>query len=71
MRCENILPELPSCKPYEKLVDTMKKHYNPEPLEIAEVYLFLHRKQHEGETEYLTYLRRLITTCKTQQKLVL
>nr|CAI5835249.1 unnamed protein product [Callosobruchus analis] len=44
----------------------MKLHYNPEPLEIAEIFRFLQRKQHEGESaqEYLTALQRLATTCK-------
>lgn len=63
--CDKLSPELPSNKTYDQLVKTMKQHYNPEPLEIAEIFRFLQRKQHEGETvqDYLTALQRLATTC--------
>nr|CAI5863340.1 unnamed protein product [Callosobruchus analis] len=64
--CDKLSPEKPGEKSYEELVSIMKLHYNPEPLEIAEIFRFLQRKQHEGESaqEYLTALQRLATTCK-------
>lgn len=63
--CDKLSPELPSNKTYDQLVKTMKQHYNIEPLEIAEIFRFLQRKQREGETvqDYLTALQRLATTC--------
>lgn len=63
--CDKISPELPSTKSYDDLVKIMKLHYNPEPLEIAENFRFLQRKQREGEScqDYLTALQRLATTC--------
>ncbi|KAK9754287.1 hypothetical protein QE152_g1374 [Popillia japonica] len=64
--CDKISPEKPSEKSYEELISVIKSHYSPEPLEIAEIFRFLQRKQHEGESalEYLTALQRLATTCK-------
>ncbi|XP_076285442.1 uncharacterized protein LOC143211545 [Lasioglossum baleicum] len=64
--CDKLSPESPNSKNYSDLVKEMKSHYNPEPLEIAENFRFLQRKQHDGESaqEYLTALQRLATTCK-------
>ncbi|KAK9692521.1 RNase H-like domain found in reverse transcriptase [Popillia japonica] len=68
--CDKISPEKPSEKSYEELISVIKSHYSPEPLEIAEIFRFLQRKQHEGESalEYLTALQRLATTCKFLQR---
>ncbi|XP_044764494.1 uncharacterized protein K02A2.6-like [Coccinella septempunctata] len=64
--CDKISPQNPNDTPYEDLIREMKNHYNPEPLEIAENFRFLQRKQNDGESvqEYLTALQRLATTCK-------
>ncbi|XP_072384325.1 uncharacterized protein [Diabrotica undecimpunctata] len=64
--CDKISTEKPDEKSYYELVNTMKLHYNPEPLEIVENFRFSQRKQHEGKStnEYITALRRLATTCK-------
>lgn len=61
----NAYDDTPDSKTYTELVNTMKEHYNPEPLEIAEIFRFLQRKQQEGESvkEYITVLQRLATTC--------
>ncbi|XP_031329635.1 uncharacterized protein LOC116160551 [Photinus pyralis] len=69
--CDKISPELPNTKTYVELVDTMKSHFNPEPLEIAENFRFLQRKQHEGEKvkDYLTALQKLAITCNFGQYL--
>ncbi|KAK9729698.1 hypothetical protein QE152_g15797 [Popillia japonica] len=62
--CDKTSPETPDTRTYEQLVNTMKLHYNPEPLEIAENFRFIQRKQHEGESarEYLTALQKMATT---------
>lgn len=64
--CDKLSPEDPDNKTYEELVATMKSHYNPEPLEIAENFRFLQRRQQEGETaqEYLTALQKMAIHCK-------
>ncbi|XP_072384442.1 uncharacterized protein [Diabrotica undecimpunctata] len=64
--CDKITPEKPDEKSYDELVNTMKLHYNPEPLEIVENFRFSQRKQHEGESDnkHITALRRLATICK-------
>lgn len=63
--CDKLSPEEPDNKSYEDLVLTMKSHYNPEPLEIAENFRFLQRRQQEGETaqEYLTALQKMAIHC--------
>ncbi|XP_045483761.1 uncharacterized protein K02A2.6-like [Harmonia axyridis] len=64
--CDKVSPENPNNMEYNDLIKEMKQHYNPEPLEIAENFRFLQRKQNEGESvqQYLTTLQRLATTCK-------
>ncbi|XP_031353843.1 uncharacterized protein LOC116178478 [Photinus pyralis] len=63
--CDKLSPEVPVQKTYEELVNYMKTHYNPEPLEIAEIFRFLQRRQHEGEStqDFLTSLQKLATKC--------
>ena len=57
---------LAQSKPYKTLVDVLKKHYDPQPLIIAERYTFNQRCQHPGESvaDYVAELRRLAATCK-------
>lgn len=48
--CDKLAPVQPRTKSYDELVDVMKKHFSPEPLEIAENFRFHLRKQGEGES---------------------
>ncbi|XP_072384592.1 uncharacterized protein [Diabrotica undecimpunctata] len=63
--CDKLSPQIPDAKSYDEVVNIMKEHYNPEPLEIAEIFRFIQRKQIEGESvkDYLTVLQRLAITC--------
>ena len=58
-----VSPELPKDKSYDEL---MKKHYDPEPIIIAERFHFYRRDQKTGESiaDYLASLRRLASRCK-------
>lgn len=64
--CDKTSPVKPKEYTYEQLSNTMKSHYNPDLLEIAEIFRFLQRRQNEGESvrEYITALQRLATSCK-------
>ena len=61
-----VSPELPKDKSYDELVELMKKHYDPEPIIIAERFHFYRRDQKTGESiaDYLASLRRLASRCK-------
>ena len=61
-----ISPALPKDKSYDDLVTALKKHYDPEPIVIAERFHFYRRNQHAGESigEYLANLRHLASRCK-------
>ena len=56
-----VSPVLPKDKSYEDLVTLLKKHYDPEPIVIAEHFQFYKRSQKPGESiaDYLASLRRL------------
>ncbi len=58
-------PESPSTKTYQELVETLKQHYSPKPLIIAERYRFWKRDQESGESvpTYIVILRKLASTC--------
>ena len=43
-------PQLPQSKSYSELVDSLKRHYEPKPLVIAERFHFHRRNQAAGET---------------------
>ncbi|XP_024887651.1 uncharacterized protein K02A2.6-like [Temnothorax curvispinosus] len=64
--CDKLAPVEPTTKTYEELVAIMKNHFNPEPLEIAENFRFLQRRQGEGETaqEYMAALQKPALHCK-------
>ena len=49
-----------------KLVELLKKHYDPEPIIIAERFHFYQRSQEPNETiaTYLANLRRLASRCE-------
>ena len=56
-------------KPHDKTLDALQKlvkdHLSPEPIVIAERFVFLNRRQTTGETaaEFLNSLRKLAETC--------
>ena len=61
---------LAPCKPREKsfaeLAKTLRRHFDPKPLVIAERFHFHRRNQASGESisEYVAELRRLATHCE-------
>ena len=59
-------PDLPQDKTYDVLVETLKQHYEPKPLVIAERFHFHRRNQAASESiaEYVAELRRLSTHCE-------
>lgn len=61
-----LAPENPEDKSITELVDTLTKHYSPEPSVIMERYKFYSRQRKPGESvaTYLSELRRLAKTCK-------
>ena len=61
-----LAPALPQDSTYATLVETLKKHYEPRPIVIAERFHFHKRSQALGESiaEYLAELRRLATHCQ-------
>ncbi|XP_059610782.1 uncharacterized protein K02A2.6-like [Phlebotomus argentipes] len=63
--CDRISPRIPKDLKYAEIVREMTECFDPEPLEIVEVYHFQMRKQAEGEScdEYLAALRKLSTKC--------
>ena len=60
-----VSPELPKTKSFTELVELLKKHYDPEPIIIAERFHFYRRNQKAGESiaNYLADLRRLASRC--------
>ena len=64
--CSLVSPNLPQDKTYEELAELFKRHYEPEPIVIAERFHFHRRNQvaNENIAEYLAELRRLATHCK-------
>ena len=61
-----VSPTLPRAKTLEELEGLLKKHYDPEPIVIAQRFHFYQRSQKPGETiaEYLASLRQLASRCK-------
>ena len=51
-------PKQPGELKFKDICDTLKKHYLPQPIKIAERYRFYNRKQLEGESaaDYLAQL---------------
>jgi len=58
-----LAPDKPQDKSVADLFATLKKHYEPKPVIIAERFRFHRRDQASGESiaEYLAELRRLAT----------
>ena len=63
--CDLLAPSNPKDKSFEQIVDTLKGHFEPKPLVIAERFHFHRRNQAPGEsiTEYIAKLRRLASKC--------
>ena len=61
-----LAPALPQTKTYAELVETLKRHFSPKPLIIAERFHFHRRAQNPGEsvTQYMAELRRLSIHCE-------
>ena len=59
-------PKKPGELRFKDICDTLKKHFSPQPIKIAERYRFYNRKQAEGESaaDYLAQLRQLASTCQ-------
>ncbi len=57
-----VSPALPKDKTLEELQTLLRKHYNPEPLVIAQQFHFYQRTQKPGESiaDYLASLRHCI-----------
>lgn len=60
-----VSPALPKDKTFDELVALLKKHFDPQPIVIAERFHFYQRNQKPGEsiTNYLASLRKLASTC--------
>lgn len=61
-----LAPAKPHEKSLQELADTLRTHYEPKPLIIAERFYFHQRTQKATETvaEYVAELRRLATNCE-------
>ena len=64
--CSLQLPTLPQNRSYDNIMDALKKHYEPKPLVMAELFHFQRRNQATGESiaDYVAELRRLSAHCK-------
>ena len=61
-----VSPELLKDKTFDELIDLLKKHYDPQPIVIAERFHFYQRSQKPDETitNYLASLRKLASRCE-------
>ena len=59
-------PRKPADKTFQKLIDTLSAHLNPNSLVIVERYKFYQRCQHTGESsqDYLAELPRMTAYCE-------
>ncbi|XP_071578607.1 uncharacterized protein [Temnothorax nylanderi] len=64
--CDRLAPEDPYQIPYDTLLNKLKEYYAPEPLKIAEIFVFRKRLQlpEESAQEYMTALQKLSLHCK-------
>lgn len=64
--CDRLDPVDPYTQSYNVLVEKLKEFYAPEPLEIAEIYIFRKRMQQPEESaqEYMAALQKLSLHCK-------
>lgn len=61
-----LAPELPRDKPFDELLGILRKHFDPQPLLIAERFRFYQRSQKTDESiaDYIADLRRLSIKCE-------
>ena len=61
-----LAPRKPREKSFEELAATLRRHFEPKPLVIAERFHFHRRNQASGEniSDYVAELRRLATNCE-------
>ena len=61
-----LVPTAPREKSFADIVATLKEHFEPKPLIIAERFTFHQRQQNQGEkvAEYVSELRRLALRCE-------
>ena len=60
-----LTPETPDMKTYEELCDTLKEHFQPARLEIAERFRFhRHVQGSESVSEFMLTLKKLSEHCK-------
>ena len=61
-----LVPAKPSSKTFTELSDTLKGHFEPKPLVIAERYYFYNRHQKPSESiaDFVAELRRFATHCE-------
>ncbi|XP_029164216.1 uncharacterized protein LOC114935532 [Nylanderia fulva] len=64
--CDRLDPQDPYLLPYDNLLNKLKEYYAPEPLEIAEIFVFRKRLQllEENAQEYMAALQKLSLYCK-------
>ncbi len=64
--CNLLQPEKPGEKMYDQIVNTLKAHFSPKPLVIAERFWFHRRNQLEGEavTMFVAVLKKLAEHCE-------
>lgn len=64
--CDRLDPVDPYTQPYGTLIEKLKEFYEPEPLEIAEIYIYRKRMQRpeENAQEYMAALQKLSLHCK-------
>lgn len=64
--CDHLSPIEPETKSYDEVVAALDGYFDPEPLEMVELWRFRSRNQREGETitEFITALQREAKHCK-------
>lgn len=63
---DNLSPAEPEEQTYQQIVTVLGSYYDPEPLEMVELWKFRSRTQMEGESiaEFITALQREAKHCK-------
>jgi len=63
---DRLAPQDPYEKTYDEIAQRLQDFYEPKPLEVAENFKLMQRKQQEGETvqDFLTALQKLSLNCK-------
>lgn len=64
--CNLLVPTPPKDMSFKDLVSTLKEHFEPKPITVAERFIFHWQQQAEGETvaEYVSELQRLTVHCE-------